>query len=308
MKPYEAPKTVDALRGGGKAAIARLLSALEQDADAHALLLDSAYNSPKGRVIGLTGPPGVGKSSLIQSMIGGFRAKSETVAVLAVDPTSQRTGGALLGDRTRLKSDPEDDGIFVRSMAAGNRLGGLSDAAFAAAIVLRATFDWVIVESVGVGQSESDVAHLADIAVLCIQPGSGDSLQFMKAGIMEIPDIILVTKADFGAAAKRTVADVEGALSLGASGRAPVIAISSSTGTGISEFLETLSRKPAASPIRRDEMTDMWMKSVIARSFGAFGLHLVADSNFNTLDKQPFQSDVERRRSLLKTLMGRSHL
>jgi LAO/AO transport system kinase len=136
------------------------------------------------------------------------------VAVLAVDPSSRASGGALLGDRVRMRTDPEDSGIFVRSVAARGRLGGLADIAFPAAVLLRALYDRVIVESVGVGQSETDIAIVSDTAVLCIQPASGDSLQFMKAGIAEIPDIAVVTKADMGSPAVRALADLRGALSL----------------------------------------------------------------------------------------------
>ena len=133
--------------------------------------------------------------------------------MIAVDPSSRRTGGALLGDRARIATDPEDRGVFVRSMAARDRLGGLSDQTVAAMVLMRAIYDLVLVESVGIGQSEADISFVADTVLLCVQPGSGDSLQFMKAGVTELPDVVAVTKADMEAA-RRTRADVEGALTL----------------------------------------------------------------------------------------------
>ena len=238
------PDSLEALREGGKAALARALSAVETDAADPALdaLLDAACAAPGGRVLGLTGPPGVGKSTLTNALIRHYRARGESVGVIAVDPSSQITGGALLGDRTRLVTDPEDAHVFVRSMAARDRLGGLSDHAVAAIMLMRAVMDRVIVESVGVGQSEGDVAHVSDVLALCIQPGSGDSLQFMKAGVMELPDLVVVTKADMGGLAARARADVAGALSLA---RPPdartlpeVIAVSATSGEGIGEMTE----------------------------------------------------------------------
>ena len=212
------PQDLAALAAGGKRALAGALCALETAAadPRLAALLDEALASPRGMAIGLTGPPGVGKSTLVNAMIARLRARGDTVAVIAVDPSSRRSGGALLGDRTRIETDPEDSGVFLRSMAARDRLGGLAAISFPAMVLMRALFDLVIVETVGVGQSETEIAEAADLVVLCVQPGSGDALQFMKAGVMETPDVVLVTKGDVGAAARRAKADVKGALSLAA--------------------------------------------------------------------------------------------
>ena len=140
--------------------------------------------------------------------------------MLAVDPTSKRSGGALLGDRARIDADPADRGLFIRSMAAGERLGGLAPATRAAAQALAAAFDVVVIETVGVGQSETEVAEAADTVAVVVQPGSGDALQFLKAGIMEVPDVLVVTKADLGAVAPRARRDLRAALrSLGERGR-----------------------------------------------------------------------------------------
>jgi len=149
------------------------------------------------------------------------------VAVLAVDTTSKRPGGALLGDRARIEADPGDRGLFIRSTAAGERLGGLAPATRAAAQALAAAFDVVVIETVGVGQSETEVAEAADTVAVVVQPGSGDVLQFLKAGIMEVPDVLVVTKADLGTVATRAQRDLEAALqSLGES-RVPVVAVAS---------------------------------------------------------------------------------
>lgn len=194
-----------------------------------------------GHVIGITGPPGVGKSSLLSRLIAQWRARERSVAVLAVDPSSRRSGGALLGDRARIEVDPTDRYVFIRSMAAGNRLGGLAPATRAAAAALSAAFDVVVIETVGVGQSETEVADVADTIVVVVQPGSGDVLQFLKAGIMEVPDVLVVNKADLGRVAARAVSDLHAALrSLGAP-EAPVLPVSSvPPGSGIAELVDAL--------------------------------------------------------------------
>lgn len=268
-----------AIRAGGKPALARALAAVETEADGAALaaLLDAAAATPGGHVIGLTGPPGVGKSTLTAALLKAFRAAGESVAVLAVDPSSRLTGGALLGDRTRIRTDPADDGVFIRSMAARDRLGGLSDHAVAATVLMRAVRDRVIVETVGVGQSEGDVAAVGDTLVLCIQPGSGDSLQFMKAGVMELPDIVVVTKADMGAAARRARADVEGALSLAhPAGRPPpVVLVSAATGEGLAALAAAVDAHRADAALRtarRAAQGRLWLADAVRTRFGTRGL------------------------------------
>ena len=156
-----------------------------------------------------------------------WRAGGRSVAVLAVDPSSRRSGGALLGDRARIAFDPADAGVFIRSTAAGGRLGGLAPATRAAAHALAAAFDVVVVETVGVGQSETDVAEVADTVAVIVQPGSGDVLQFLKAGIMEIPDVLVVTKADLGDVALRARRDLHAALRSLGDRDTEVVAVSS---------------------------------------------------------------------------------
>jgi len=184
-------------------------------------------HEPPAHIIGVTGPPGVGKSSLLSQLVKHWRSENRSVAVLAVDPSSRRSGGSLLGDRARIETDPKDRHVFIRSTAAGTRLGGLAPATRAASEALAAAFDVVVIETVGVGQSETDVADAADTVAVVVQPASGDVLQFLKAGIMEVPDVLVVTKTDLGAAATRAMSDLQAALlALGATETA-VCAVSS---------------------------------------------------------------------------------
>ncbi len=200
-----------------------------------------------GYVVGVTGPPGVGKSSLLSHLVAAWRARGRSVAVLAVDPSSRRSGGALLGDRARIEVDPADRDVFVRSTAAGDRLGGLAPATRAAASALAAAFDVVVIETVGVGQSETEVADTADTVAVVVQPGSGDVLQFLKAGIMEVPDVLVVTKADLGRVATRAIGDLNAALrALGATGTTVVPVSSLSPPSGIEELLGALDEHRAA--------------------------------------------------------------
>ncbi|MBH0238524.1 ArgK/MeaB family GTPase [Methylobrevis albus] len=288
MDQTTAPLDLAAIRAGGKRTVARALAAIETAGGTlkHADLLDAALQataaSPGGHVLGLTGPPGVGKSTLTNVLVRRIRAAGQSLAVLAVDPSSRISGGALLGDRTRLKTDPDDPDIFVRSMAARDRLGGLSDHAVAATALLAAVYDRVIVESVGIGQSEADVATVADTVLLCIQPGSGDSLQFMKAGVMELPDVVAVTKADMGEAARRAAADVAGALSLGVRAPGaftpPVVLVSSTAGTGFEALADAVEahRAHVAEPGRAAALIRgrhrHWVADATRVAFGRHGL------------------------------------
>ena len=198
-------------------------------------------------VVGVTGPPGAGKSTLLSALARAWRLREKTVAVLAVDPTSKRSGGALLGDRARIEADPRDRGLFIRSTAAGERLGGLAPATRAAAQALAAAFDIVVIETVGVGQSETEVAEAADTVAVVVQPGSGDALQFIKAGIMEIPDVLVVTKADLGQIAMRARRDLSAALRSLGERDTPVVAVSSvPPPSGIDELADALDAHRAA--------------------------------------------------------------
>jgi LAO/AO transport system kinase len=192
-------------------------------------------------LVGVTGPPGAGKSSLLSALVSAWRARGRTVAILAVDPSSKRSGGSLLGDRARIDHDPKDDGVLIRSTAAGNRMGGLAPATREAAEALAAAFDVVVVETVGVGQSETDVEQVCDTLAVIVQPASGDTLQFLKAGIMEVPDILVVTKADLGDVALAARRDLAAALRSLGKRDTPVLAVSSlPPPTGIDELVEAL--------------------------------------------------------------------
>jgi LAO/AO transport system kinase len=170
-----------------------------------------------------------------------WRERVRTVAVLAVDPSSKVSGGSLLGDRARITYDPEDRGVFIRSTAAGGRLGGLAPSTRAAAQALAAAFDVVVVETVGVGQSETEVAEVADTVAVIVQPGSGDALQFLKSGIMEVPDVLVVTKSDLGQVALRARRDLAAALrSLGRRDTAVVLVSSIAPVQGIDELVDAL--------------------------------------------------------------------
>ncbi|MEP3045785.1 MAG: methylmalonyl Co-A mutase-associated GTPase MeaB [Roseibium sp.] len=286
------PEIAD-LRTGGKRLLARVLTKVETHAEAFetASFLDGICAQASGHVLGLTGPPGVGKSTLTDALISAFRAEGESVAVLAIDPSSTLTGGALLGDRTRMKTDPNDDAVFVRSMAARDRLGGLSDHSVAAIAVLRAVCDRVIVETVGIGQSEGDLRQAVDTVVLCIQPGSGDSLQFMKAGIMELPDIVAVTKADMGASARRAASDVAGALSLSGSvdteWEVPVCQVSAQSGGGLKALVrlvdghrDHLSQRQLLEVFRQKQHV-FWFKDMVRTRFGQAGLMIAENDKYD---------------------------
>jgi LAO/AO transport system kinase len=292
---------LDTLKTGGKRALADALNAIEAQAGEGSVtaLLDAAYEAPRGHVLGLTGPPGVGKSTLIRALIRALRDEGATVGVIAVDPSSRSSRGALLGDRTRFVTDPADSGVFVRSMAARDRLGGLSDLTYPAMVLMRALYDIVIVETVGVGQSETDIADIADTVVLCAQPGSGDALQFMKAGVMEIPDMVLVTKADLGQLARRAVADLKGALSLAAGRRgaaAPeVLSCSASTGQGIGELAAALLARAGAAPDagHRAAQGAHWLRTHLAAAFGREGVEKLRRAGLLGHESAPFGQAAE---------------
>ncbi|HEX9790816.1 MAG TPA: GTP-binding protein [Kiloniellales bacterium] len=306
--------TLADLESGGKLALTRALAALERapEAAASLSLLDAAFAAPRAQVIGVTGPPGVGKSTLLGRLIGRTRESGQRVAVIAVDPSSRRSGGALLGDRIRLITDPADEGVFVRSMAARDRLGGLADLTMAAMVLLRALYDRVLIETVGVGQSEADVAGVADTVVFCVQPASGDALQFMKAGIVEIPHIAVVTKADLGNAASRALADLKGALSLTTAQDAdewPVVTLAASAtrGDGLDALLAALDRRAAwlgehgRLAMARQAQAEAWLREAVRDRFGRDGLARAAAQSQNfrlAAGQSPFARLAELAESL----------
>ncbi len=292
------------IRNGGKAAMAGALALADAKARDERVrrVLDEAYLSPRAQVIGLTGPPGVGKSTLINSLIKSWRRRGLTVGVIAIDPSSRLSGGALLGDRVRMRSGADDTGVFVRSIAARGRLGGLAEVAYASMVLMRAVYDRVVVESVGVGQSEAEITLVADTVVLCVQPGSGDAMQFMKAGIMEIPHIAVVTKADQGVLASRALAEMKGALSLAmqadANWEVRCLSVSAAREDGIealAALAETHHERLVQDGLlarRRHEQAEAWLKAEIAAEAWR-GVELLGAALRLADSESPFTAEVK---------------
>ena len=230
---------------GDARAVARAISLIEDDDPGAADLIRALFaHTGRAFLIGVTGPPGAGKSTLVDWLCGELRRAGSTVGVIAVDPSSPFTGGAVLGDRLRMQSHSADDGVFIRSMATRGHLGGLARATADAALVLDASGrDIVVIETVGVGQDEVDIVRTADVSVVTLVPGTGDDVQALKAGIMEIADVFVVNKADRDGA-DRLVTSVESNLSLHAYGsgdwRPPIVKTVATTGDGVPELVEAI--------------------------------------------------------------------
>jgi LAO/AO transport system kinase len=286
-RPLELTEWVERARKGDPEALARALDCIEDERPRtlelqRELLEALARATPHAHaVVGFTGPPGAGKSTLAGALLREWLEQGLGVGMTAIDPSSRRSGGALLGDRARLRLEPGER-AFMRSMAARDRLGGLAPATRAAALVLRCAFERTLVETVGVGQSEVDVASVADLVVLVLQPGAGDTLQFMKAGILEIPDLIVVHKWDLGDLAQRTLADLEGILALmprdARRGSPRVLGVSAQSGEGVRALLEGIDRDLARLDasgelaLRRQRGRAAWGLELFERRFGTWGL------------------------------------
>ena len=233
--------------GGDPRAVSRAISLIEEGVPEGARLVSELF-SHTGRawVVGVTGPPGVGKSTLVDRVAKVFRSGGRRVGIVAVDPTSPFSGGAVLGDRVRMQTHAGDDGVFIRSMATRGRLGGLAQATREATLILDAAgHDVVFLETVGVGQAEVDITYAADIAVVMVAPGFGDDVQAIKAGILEIADVFVVNKADHSGA-EGTVAQLEAMLSLDEPSnehwRPPIVKTQATTGDGVNDFVGALDR------------------------------------------------------------------
>jgi LAO/AO transport system kinase len=250
------PTLASRLLGGDRRALARAISLVEDDRPEGWELVREVYpQTGRAEVVGFTGPPGVGKSTLIGALTKARREAGRTVGVLSIDPSSPFTHGALLGDRIRLTEHFLDQGVFIRSMANRGALGGLSEAALQAALLLDAAGRQdVFVETVGVGQAEIDIIDHADTIVLVLMPGSGDSIQALKAGVMEIPDVIVINKADHPLT-DTMVREIRGVLSLAnldrtpeqvkESWRVPIVRTEANRGKGIDELVERLDQHRA---------------------------------------------------------------
>jgi LAO/AO transport system kinase len=248
VSAYMTPDPIsDRVLAGDPRSIARAISIVEDDASGGAALIGRLYqHTGRAYLIGVTGAPGVGKSTLVDRLVTEARRRERTVGVLAVDPTSPYTGGAILGDRVRMSAHANDSGVFVRSMATRGHLGGLAAATSDAALVLDAAGkDVVIIETVGVGQDEVDIVRTADVTIVMLVPGAGDDVQALKAGIMEIADIFVVNKAD-REGADQVVQSVTASLSLQtfADGewRPPVIKTEATTGLGVDRLWDEIER------------------------------------------------------------------
>jgi LAO/AO transport system kinase len=233
------------VRAGETRALARALSVVENGEPQAVDLARELYpETGRAYTVGITGPPGVGKSTLVAALVGHVRELGHSVGVIAVDPSSRISRGALLGDRIRLSQHFLDPHVFIRSMAARGELGGLAEATLQALLVLDAAGkDLLFLETVGVGQSEVRVASVADTIVLALMPGSGDTIQALKAGIMEIPDVIAVTKSDHPDT-RTTIADLRRTLALGER-QPPVVAVESVRGSGVVELWQAIERHRA---------------------------------------------------------------
>jgi LAO/AO transport system kinase len=246
--------TIQNITEGSIRSVARALSLVENGAEGSEDLLDGLFQLCRGLTIGVTGPPGAGKSTLVNRMISEYRARGNKVGVIAVDPSSPFSGGALLGDRLRMQSHASDPSVFIRSMGSRGHLGGLSGATRDASVILTAAgYDPVIIETVGVGQAEVEVADLADITVLVLVPGLGDDVQSMKAGIMEIGDVIVLNKAD-RSGIEQLENHVRASLELIPPGlpRPEVVRTSAVDGQGLAQLWKELDRLEGSSaPMKR---------------------------------------------------------
>jgi LAO/AO transport system kinase len=258
---------------GDARAIARGISLVEDDPDAGAELVRELFSrSGRAFYVGVTGAPGAGKSTLVDHLVARWRGAGSTVGVIAVDPTSPYSGGAMLGDRVRMQAHAQDAGVFIRSMATRGHLGGLARATSDAAMVLDAAGkDFVVIETVGVGQDEVDIIRTADVSIVVLVPGMGDEVQALKAGIMEIADIFVLNKSDRDGA-DRTAADIESLLSLQVftkdDWRPPIVRTEATAGAGIDRLVEAVDRfrthSDALLALRRRNRVGTQLRAILA--------------------------------------------
>ncbi len=279
---------VSRVRHGERAALAEALNLLDDKRDASRSrateLLGHMQSAPAesgGHLVGITGPPGAGKSTLGAALIQQWRQRDQRVGVLAVDPSSPVSGGALLGDRLRMQANSEDDGVFIRSLSSRGHFGGLSAEVWPMALVMKAAFDVVLIETVGVGQREIDISRLCDTTCFLAQPGSGDSIQSLKAGILEVPHILVVNKSDMGDIAVRTRAELEATLAgehADGHWQVPVLATSATGGTGIGELADAMQAHyrllvdTGVLAERRQGYQAYWIVSRLREEFGENGV------------------------------------
>jgi LAO/AO transport system kinase len=274
-----AAQIADGVLAGDARAIARAISLVEDEGAAGADLIRRIFaQTGRAYLIGVTGAPGAGKSTLVDKMTSAIRQTGQTVGIVAVDPTSPFSGGAILGDRVRMQAHASDQGVFIRSMATRGHLGGLAHATGEVALVLDAAGrDVVLIETVGVGQDEVEIVRTADVSIVTLVPGTGDDVQALKAGIMEIADIFVVNKAD-REGADRTAASIETMLSLqtygGNAWRPPIVKTEAISGHGVPELLDAVARFRAhmaqEQGSRRRARAEWRMRELLGRRFLAY--------------------------------------
>jgi LAO/AO transport system kinase len=249
-----------------RATLARALTAVESGVNAESVLRAIQPALGRARTVGITGSPGAGESTLINKLIGVLRARNETVAVVAVDPSSPLSGGAILGDRVRMTDHQTDDGVFVRSVASRGSFGGLSlNTARLMDVLDAAGYDWVIIETVGAGQSEVEVADLAETTVVACAPGLGDDVQAIKAGILEIGDVIVVNKGDHPHS-DTTIEQLRSAIALRRHNRnVQVLRTTATTGEGVEALVDVLAARDRE-PGKRHALERI--RKLVARSAG----------------------------------------
>jgi LAO/AO transport system kinase len=302
VNPDDIEQLLDDAAGGRRAALARLLSVIERGGDGARVLGRLAH--PRGGqayTVGITGAPGAGKSTLTNALCATVREAGDRIAVLAIDPSSPFSGGAILGDRIRMGDHTLDDGVFIRSMATRGHLGGLSLATPSAVRVLDAVgFPWVVVETVGVGQVEVEIVGSADTCVVVVNPGWGDAVQANKAGLMEIADVFVVNKADRAGAAE-TQNDLEGMLSLKVADgwRPPVVPAVATSGEGVADVWTAVADhrrwldESGEGARRRQGRVAAELRSIIAVQLAARAAKLGGGSRFEELRDEVLARDID---------------